>query len=82
MFFHSYERQGIQTKNPFDEILCLSFDLRSLKMNTYGVRQKSILQNIIKRTHIIKNIWWEKEEEDKDLLTTFKNIHTLKYVKF
>jgi hypothetical protein len=30
-FFHSYECQGIQTKNPSDEIL--SFDLRPPKMN-------------------------------------------------
>jgi hypothetical protein len=34
---------------------------------------KSILQKIIKRTHIIIKIWWEKNKENKDLLTTFKN---------
>jgi hypothetical protein len=28
LFFHSYECQRIQTKNPFDDILSLSFDLR------------------------------------------------------
>jgi hypothetical protein len=33
-FFHSYECQGIQTKNSFDEILSLSFDLGPLKMNS------------------------------------------------
>jgi hypothetical protein len=55
-FFHSYECQGNQIKNPFDEILSLSFDLRVLKMNTYGVKQESILQRTIKRTHIIKHI--------------------------
>jgi len=38
MFFHSYGCQGMQTKNPFDEILSLSFDLGPLKVNTYGVR--------------------------------------------
>ncbi len=32
-FFHSYECQGIQTKNPFDKILSLSFDLGPLKVN-------------------------------------------------
>jgi hypothetical protein len=37
-FFHSYEYQGIQTKNPFDEILSLNFDLRLLKVNTYGIK--------------------------------------------
>jgi hypothetical protein len=33
LFFHSYECQEIQTKNPFDEILSLSFDLGLLKVN-------------------------------------------------
>jgi hypothetical protein len=37
-FFHSYECQGIQTKNPFDEIVNLSFDSRPLKVNTYGLK--------------------------------------------
>jgi len=46
MFFHSYECQGIQTKNPFDEIL--SFNIGPLKMNTYDVKQVSILQRTIK----------------------------------
>jgi hypothetical protein len=54
LIFHSYECQGIQTKNPFDEIFNLSFDLEPLKVNTYGVKQESIFQRIIKRTHIIK----------------------------
>jgi hypothetical protein len=52
-FFHSYECQGIQTKNPFDKILSLSFDLRPLKM--YLLHQKeSILQRTIKRIHIMR----------------------------
>jgi hypothetical protein len=54
LFFHSYKYQGIQTKNPFDKILSLSFDLEPLKVNTYGIRHESILQRTIKRTHIIK----------------------------
>jgi hypothetical protein len=33
-FFHSYECQGIQTKNPFDEIFYFSFDLGPLKCTT------------------------------------------------
>ncbi len=37
-FSHSYECQGIQTQNPFDKILSLSFDLGPLKMNTYCVK--------------------------------------------
>jgi hypothetical protein len=32
LLFHSYEYQEIQTKNPFDEILSLSFDLGPLKV--------------------------------------------------
>jgi len=32
-FSHSYECQRIQTKNPFDEIWSLSFDLGFLKVN-------------------------------------------------
>jgi hypothetical protein len=40
--FHSYECQGIQTKNPFDKILSLSFNLGPLKVNTYGVKHESI----------------------------------------
>jgi hypothetical protein len=43
-----------KTKKMFDEFLSLSFDLKLLKMNTYGIRQELILQWIIKRTHIIK----------------------------
>jgi hypothetical protein len=31
MFVHSHECQRIETKNPFDEILGLSFDLGYLK---------------------------------------------------
>jgi hypothetical protein len=54
MFFHSYECQRIQTKNPVDEIL--SFNIGPLKMNTYDVKQVSILQRTIKMTHIIKHI--------------------------
>jgi len=33
MVSHSYVCQGIQTKNSFDEILSLSFDLGPLKVN-------------------------------------------------
>jgi hypothetical protein len=50
----------IQAKNPFDEILSLSFDLKPLKVNTYGIKHESILQRTITRIHTIKHIWWEK----------------------
>jgi hypothetical protein len=56
VFFHSYEYQGIQTKNSFDEILSLSFDLGPLKVNTYGIKHESILQGTIKGIRIVKNI--------------------------
>jgi hypothetical protein len=36
---HSNECKGIQTKSLFDEILCLNFDLKHLKMNTYFVKR-------------------------------------------
>jgi hypothetical protein len=64
----------IQTKNPFDEILSLSFDLGLLKVNTFGIIHDSILQQIIKRTHIIKTHLMKKNLNDKKLLTTFKQI--------
>jgi hypothetical protein len=39
LFFYSYECQGIQTKNLFDEIVSLSFDLKvnnnELNMNQF-----------------------------------------------
>jgi len=37
--FHSYECQGIQSKNSFDKILSLSFDLGPLKVNTYCIKR-------------------------------------------
>jgi len=33
-FKNSYECQGIQTKNPFDEILSLNFNLKPLNVNS------------------------------------------------
>jgi hypothetical protein len=55
-FFIHMNVKEFKTKNPFDKILNLSFDLRPLKMNTYGVRYESILQKTIKRIHIVKHI--------------------------
>jgi hypothetical protein len=78
LFFHSFECQGIQTKNPFDKISNLSFELGPLKVNTYGVKYESILQKTIKRIHIIKHIWWGKKKEDKNLLATLKKHSYLK----
>ncbi len=37
-FFIQMNVKEFKQKNPFDEILSLSFDLGPLKMNTYGVR--------------------------------------------
>ncbi len=58
MFFHSYECQGMQTKNPFDEILSLSFDLGPLKVNTYGVKigvyfAKDCQKDSYNKTHLM-----------------------------
>jgi hypothetical protein len=33
--------------NPFDQIVSLNFDLKPLKVNTYGVKKKSILNSFI-----------------------------------
>jgi hypothetical protein len=49
LLFHAFTQQGIQTKNSFDEILSLCFDLGFLKVNTYGIIKEPILQRTIKR---------------------------------
>jgi hypothetical protein len=41
-------------------------------MNTYGIRQESILQRIIKRTHNNKTHLMGEKRKDKDLLITLK----------
>jgi hypothetical protein len=58
-FFIDMNVKNIQTNNSFDKILSLSFDLKSLKVFTYVVKQKSILQRTIKKIYIIKHILWE-----------------------
>jgi hypothetical protein len=45
-----------EIKNPIDGTLNLNFDSQPLKVHTYGVKQKPILQRNIKSTHIIKHI--------------------------
>jgi hypothetical protein len=45
--FHSYECEGIQTKNPFDKILNLSFNLGALKVNTYCFRRNQFCKGLI-----------------------------------
>jgi hypothetical protein len=47
-FFHSYECQGIQTKNPFDEILSLIFDLRPLKMQSNTLNNTQFYKGLSK----------------------------------
>jgi hypothetical protein len=46
--FHSYECQGIQTKNPFDKILSLKIDLGPLKMNTYCIKLNQFCKGLSK----------------------------------
>jgi hypothetical protein len=60
-FFICINVKEIQTKDPSDEILSLSFDFGLLKVNTYGVRQQSILQ----KDSYNKKIWWEKIKKIK-----------------
>jgi len=48
LFFHSYECQGIQTKNSFDEILGLNFDLGPLKVNTYYIKRSQFFKGLSK----------------------------------
>jgi hypothetical protein len=43
VIFQLYECQRIQTKNPFNKILSLNFNLRPLKVNTYLHQIESIL---------------------------------------
>jgi hypothetical protein len=48
IIFYSYECQGIKTKNPFDEILSLSFDLKPLKVNIYYIRRNQFCKGLSK----------------------------------
>ncbi len=64
LFFHSYECQGIQTKNPFDEILSLSFDLKPLRMNTYCVKKINFAKDYQKDSYNT-NIFMGKKERIK-----------------
>jgi len=48
LFFYSYECQGIQTKNLFDEIVSLSFDLKPLKMNNNVLDMKQFYKGLSK----------------------------------
>jgi hypothetical protein len=55
LFFHSYECQGIQTKNPFDKNFNLSFDLGSLKVNN-NISNRSQFCKGLSKGFIIKHI--------------------------
>jgi hypothetical protein len=43
---HSYEYQGIQTKNLFNKILSFNFNLRPLKVNTYCVKRNQFCKRL------------------------------------
>jgi hypothetical protein len=45
---HSYEYQRIQTKNPFDEMLSLSFDLGPLKVNSNVLNKSQFCKGLSK----------------------------------
>ncbi len=57
-FFHSYECQGIQTKNPFHKVLNLSFDLKRLKMNNNASNivnfAKDYQKDSYNKTHLMR----------------------------
>jgi len=53
LFFHSYECYKIQTKNSFDEILNLSFDLETLKVKTKVNFAKDYQKDSYNKTHLI-----------------------------
>jgi hypothetical protein len=46
LLFCSYECQKIQTKNPFNKILSLSFNFRLL--NTYSIRRNQVCKGLLK----------------------------------
>ncbi len=54
LVFHSYECEGIQTKNSFDEMFNLSFDLGPLKVNN-NVPNKSQFSKKLSKGLIIKH---------------------------
>jgi hypothetical protein len=66
LFIH----RNVKTKNPFNEILGLSFDLRHLKLNTYYIKKSQFCKRIVKNT--LNTFWWKKNEKDKNLLAKFK----------
>jgi hypothetical protein len=47
-FFHSYECQRIQTKNPFDKIFSFSFNLGPLKVHIYCIRKNQFGKRLSK----------------------------------
>jgi hypothetical protein len=57
LVLHSYESQGIQTKNPFGEILCLRFYLRPLKVNINALDMnqfcKGLSNDSYNKTHLM-----------------------------
>jgi len=48
LVLHSYECQGIQTKNPFDEILSLGFDLGPSKVNINALDMSQFCKGLSK----------------------------------
>jgi hypothetical protein len=73
LLIHSNECKGIQTKSLFDEILCLNFDLRHLKMNKYCAKRSQFCKGLDQKdSHNKLAFWCEKKLKDKNLLTTFK----------
>jgi alpha-D-ribose 1-methylphosphonate 5-phosphate C-P lyase len=53
-FFICKNVKEIQTKNPFDKILSLNFDLGPFKVNTYHVRLNQFCKGLTKRLIYVK----------------------------
>jgi hypothetical protein len=71
LLFFSYEYQGIQTKNPFDEILSLNFDLGFYKMNNNASDKNQFCKGLSKGL-IYKNTFDEKKIKRVKLINHIK----------
>jgi len=65
-----------------DEIVGLGFDLGHLKMNTYCIRKSSFCKGLSKGLIWFLEIHEKKNQNDKNLLVTFKSTYILKTMKF
>jgi hypothetical protein len=60
LLVHSYECQGIQTKNPFDKILHSDFDLKHLKITPIASKGINSTKDYQKDSYNNKKLMGEK----------------------